>query len=69
MNSRDDRQDIGFPVLFMKERCSYSYTLLKKKCWGIKDHARVREIYEIFGLDAMRFYHCDPMVAPGLSGL
>jgi hypothetical protein len=39
-------QDIGFPVLFLKERCSYSYSRLRKKCWGINRQARAREVYE-----------------------
>jgi hypothetical protein len=43
-------QDIGFPVLFLKERCSYSYSQLRKKYWEINRQARARELYEISGL-------------------
>jgi len=51
-------QDIGFPVLFMKERCSYSYTRLRKKCWESNKQARAREIYEKFGLYALKYILC-----------
>jgi len=42
-------QDIGRPVIFPQERCSGSYTRLRKSRWAIKGLARTREVYEIPG--------------------
>ncbi len=45
-------QDIDCPVVFSKERCSGSYTRLRKNRWAIKGLARAREVYETPGLEA-----------------
>jgi len=42
-------QDIDCPVVFPQERCSGSYTRLKKNRWAIKGLAMAREVYEIPG--------------------
>jgi len=43
-------QDIAGSVVFSKERCSGSYTRLRKNRWTFNGKARARAIYELSGL-------------------
>ena len=49
-------QDIGCSVVFLKKRCSGSYTRRRKSRWAINGQARAREVYEMSGLGSLSYF-------------